>query len=128
MARFTQKADKNLEIIGIKYAPIDTDHLIELLNKLGEFEDLEELGLLLKLPCKIDDPVFATSYYYDCDFSEKCPEFHKCEEDMHCKYQYKKYFVRETKFKIEMLPLLGKTIFPTEEAAKASLRVPQEGK
>lgn len=97
-------------------------------NKLGEYEDLEEQGLLLKLPCKIGDPVFATSYYYDCDFLGKCKESYKCEEEIHCEYLYKKYFVRETKFQIEMLSVLGKTIFTTKEEAEAALQAMKEEK
>ena len=98
-----------------------------IVDSLAHFEDLEEQGLLLLLPCKEGDPVFAINYYYDCDFSEKCPEFHKCEEDIHCEHQYKKYFTRETKFRIEMLPLIGKTIFLTKEEAKAAFKAMQEG-
>lgn len=29
------------------------------LNKLGQYEDLEEQGLLLRLPCKIGDTVYS---------------------------------------------------------------------
>ena len=31
-------------------------------EKLGEFEDLEEQGLLLRLPCKIGDTIYEVSY------------------------------------------------------------------
>lgn len=96
-------------------------------NKLGQYEDLEEQGLILKLPCKEGDPVYTINYYDDCDFSENCPEFHKCEEEIRCEYQYKKYFVAEAKFQIPMIALLGKKVFATEEAAKAALKAMQEG-
>ena len=32
---------------------------IEIVDKLAEYEDLEEQGLLLKLPCKVGDTVFS---------------------------------------------------------------------
>ena len=32
--------------------------LQEVLEKLGEYEDLEEKGLLVKLPCKVGDKVY----------------------------------------------------------------------
>ena len=67
-------------------------------EKLGEFEDLEEQGLLLRLPCKVGDTVYAictceavdtvldgtlhgsnggfgtaTGYYCPYELSDKCP-------------------------------------------------------
>lgn len=32
-------------------------------EKLAEYEDLEEQGLLLRLPCKVGDTVYITSYF-----------------------------------------------------------------
>ena len=34
----------------------------ELKNALGHYEDLEEQGLLLKLPCKVGDTVYAIGF------------------------------------------------------------------
>lgn len=33
----------------------------KILTKLGEYEDLEEQGRLIKLPCKVGDTVYADS-------------------------------------------------------------------
>ena len=33
----------------------------EVINKLAEYEDLEEKGLLIKLPCKVGDTVYEIS-------------------------------------------------------------------
>ena len=35
------------------------EQIIEKLNKLAEYEDLEEEGKLLKLPCKLGDTVYG---------------------------------------------------------------------
>lgn len=34
----------------------------ELKNALGKYEDLEEQGLLLRLPCKVGDTIYEVSY------------------------------------------------------------------
>ena len=36
-------------------------------EKLGKYEDLEEQGLLLRLPCKIGDTVWDNDYGNPCD-------------------------------------------------------------
>lgn len=35
------------------------DVLLDCIDKLGEYEDAEEQGLLLRLPCKVGDTVYA---------------------------------------------------------------------
>ena len=37
-------------------------------EKLAEYEDLEEQGLLLRLPCKVGDTVYALRYGEENDF------------------------------------------------------------
>ena len=44
-----------IDIVGNEYSKANYE---KLLVKLGEYEDLEEQGLLLKLPCKIGDTVY----------------------------------------------------------------------
>ena len=38
-----------------EYVPI-----IDALNRLAEYEDMEEQGLLLRLPCKVGDTLWVT--------------------------------------------------------------------
>lgn len=82
------------------------------IDRLGEYENLEEQGLLVKLPCKVGDTVYivaecgnitpqldgtwysadgspgtATGYY--CPYENKCP--HDCDEFTVCEdYKHKK--------------------------------------
>lgn len=37
-------------------------NLTEILEKLGKYEDAEEQGLLLRLPCKVGDTIYEVSY------------------------------------------------------------------
>ena len=44
-----------VDIIDNEYSKINFEKMI---TKLGEYEDLEEQGLLVKLPCKVGDTIF----------------------------------------------------------------------
>lgn len=41
----------------------DCDRLKAMVNRLAKFEDLEEQGLLVRLPCKVGDMVYKLWYY-----------------------------------------------------------------
>lgn len=107
------------------YDETHLDHgLIEqCFNKLAEYEDAEDHGLLLRLPVPEGAVVYTLSYIYECKFDYDCKEFdaYKCEEDIPCKHQYKVYRVKETKFQKQMLAMLGKTVFLKKEEAEQAL-------
>ena len=89
----------------------------KLTNKLAEYEQLEEQGLLLRLPCKIGDTVYKV--LQDCD--DECIVDYECMvfDCEHCNYLCS-YFIRTT-FDIFMLNEIGKTIFLTREEAEQAL-------
>lgn len=85
-------------------------------DKLAEYEDLEEAGLLVKLPCKLGDMVCAISRFCsggirDCVYAYECSE---CSE-------HDPVIVYE-KFKITMLSEIGKSVFLTREAAEEKIK------
>ena len=93
-------------------------------DKLAEYEDLEEQGLLLRLPCKVGDVVYTVSSYMECCSEEcKCVE-EECDE---CVDYQRVYFIKETKFQIQMIATFGKTVFLTKEEAEAELAKMKEG-
>ena len=106
--------------------------------KLKEYEDLEEKGLLIKLPSTED--VYCIERIIECkyDYSlDKCPMYSKCgncgsEEDdfISCKHQYRMSVILHRKFNMNMLPKLGKSIFFTREDAEKELerRLSNEGR
>ena len=78
----------------------------KLLKKLGEYEDLEEQGLLLRLPCKVGTLVYTIA--------------HDCGGDtLDCRYLYT--FVEENAFDTYMCDEIGKSIFLTKEEAEQAL-------
>ena len=92
-------------------------------NKWQEYKDLEEQGLLVRLPCKVGDTVYTVSYRYECTRNYDCKVFQKwkCEDNIPCEYEKKEYFVKKSQFCLTMLNSLGKTIFLTREEAEKAL-------
>lgn len=65
MERLTQKSDKMiwLKDQGLKIEPCEMNahHCRMILEKLVDYEDLEEQGLIVRLPCKIGDTVYRVN-------------------------------------------------------------------
>lgn len=118
MERFTEKITnkENGQVLAYR---VPGGKTIRAANKLGELEDLEEKGLLLKLPCKPGDIVYRisnhSSYVTSCyiDGIAECTSIEKMcfivcidpdEED------------------VIALSDFGKTVFITEEEANIRLR------
>ena len=49
-------------------------------EKLGDYEDLEEQGRLIKLPCKVGDTVWDNDYGRPCAYTITAFSFGECEE------------------------------------------------
>lgn len=52
----------------------------EYLRKLKEYEDLEEQGRLIKLPCKVGDTVWDNDFGRPCAYTITAFSFGECEE------------------------------------------------
>ncbi len=71
MERLTKKDEYgNADILGVDSRDLQLNldfesfsKVTKALNKLAEYEDLEEQGLLLRLPCKVGDTVFPIFKY-----------------------------------------------------------------
>lgn len=71
--------------------------------KLAKYEDAEENGLLLRLPCKKGSTVWLLDNF-DCEGK-----------------LLKQPKIRESKFNHRLLDFVGKTVFLTKEEAEAAL-------
>ena len=49
-------------------------------EKLGKYEDLEEQGRLIKLPCKVGDKVWDNDFGIPCAYTITAFSFGECEE------------------------------------------------
>ena len=72
MDRLTERIEKYIEAYQLPPFGREVDGTVELLqevsNKLAEYENLEKQGLLLRLPCKVGDTVYALRYGEENDF------------------------------------------------------------
>ena len=101
-----------------------------LAQRLGEYEDAEDAGLLLRLPCRVGDTVYVTDFYYDCleDKYGSCDLFEHDEvECAGCLKNRKKWFVRTANFVLEMFDYIGKTVFLSREEAEKALEADSNG-
>lgn len=96
----------------------------ELYKKLAEYEDLEEQGLLKRLPVKEGSTVYILDHRYACQYDWNCPfrsyEEYKCEHSV-CEYEYNKSYIREAKFNHVMTDIIGDTVFLNKEEAERAL-------
>ena len=95
-------------------------------EKLRDYEDLEEQGLLLKLPCKIGTTVYVIDTIYECDNDYmdcimEFPDRYQCERGFKCEYEHEKLVVRPESFDFKMLDNFNKTVFLTKEEAEKAL-------
>lgn len=93
--------------------------LQEVLEKLAEYEDLEEQGKLLKLHCSVGDMVYVISD--DCDYG-----FGECHTKMLCENcEYRNLHIEGEIFSLSQIALrmndFGKTVFLTRQEAEDKL-------
>ena len=98
-----------------------------ILQELKEYRDLEEQGLLLKLPCKVGTTVYVIDTIYECDndYMDCIMEFpyrYQCERGFKCEYEHEKLVVRPESFDFKILDNFNKTVFLTKEEAEEKLK------
>ena len=117
---------KYIQYVTGNYSGIyPNSELGNVVEKLAEYEDAEEQGLLFRLPVAEGSTVFVIDYYFECKHNFECPlslfDKYKCEEDIQCEHTYKEYRVKEVKFNYHMIDKIGKTVFLTKEEADQKL-------
>ena len=92
-------------------------HMGEVTDRLAAYEDAEEAGLLIRLPCKVGDTVY---YKRGCEI---------CEEKVrtffigHPSHRIEERNMKMIRVETHDIPFacLGKTVFLTREEAEAAL-------
>ena len=100
-----------------------------LLEALGKYEDAEEQGLLLRLPCKVGDTVYCIyERYTKCSENEQEFDEYSCQgcECLECD-SHKELYVQSQKaysldWIVSNLKRFGKTVFLTQAEAEAKLK------
>lgn len=105
MNRLTKRNDDGS--VGIsKCRYYNYEDFQKIASKLADYEDAEEQGLLLKLPCKVGDTVY--------EIVEEWEEMY----EPNSKY----YVIDKTKFDLDMFNWVGKCVFLTKEEAEQKLK------
>ena len=84
-------------------------------EKLADYEDAEEQGLLLRLPCPIGTTVYNTTWWDDV--TEKV----KVDGKIFCR-TVRKHKVSKSTFSLLDVKDFGKTVFLTQEEAEQKLK------
>lgn len=91
-----------------------------LMAKLREYQKVEEQGLLLRLPCKVGDTLYALSFthdvpkYYECELEQYIVHSGVVEMNVLIKFDH-------VRSRIET-GAIGKTVFLSEEEAKKAVK------
>lgn len=99
------------------------------INKCADYEDLEEQGLLLKLPCKVGDYIWDNDFGKPCSYEVTGFSFGNlnedyCEDEVTVFNQVVVYYTNYNgsitgKFTVSEI---GKTVFLTREEAEKAMR------
>ena len=95
-------------------------------DRLADYEDAEEQGLLLRLPVAEGSVVYTIRDHFDSEYDYDYPlgyaeGKYNCEEGLCCNHEHKKYSISEARFHHRMLEKIGKTVFLKREEAEQAL-------
>ena len=131
MERLTKINGKYIEYSDENYNDsIDNRTMLEkCLRKLSEYEDAEEQGLLLRLPCNVGDTVYCIyERYTKCSENEQEFDEYSCQgcECLECD-SHKELYVQSQKaysldWIVSNLRRFGKTVFLTQTEAEQKLK------
>ena len=117
------------EYIDTIPAEMTHEDIRKVLRKLTEYEELEEQGLLLRLPCKVGDTVYCIYERYT-----KCSEYGQVFEEYSCQGceclecdSHKELYVQSQKaysldWIVSNLKRFGKTVFLMQAEAEQKLK------
>ena len=131
MERLTKINGKYIEYSDENYNDsIDNRTMLEkCLRKLAEYEDAEEQGLLLRLPCNVGDTVYCIyERYTKCSENEQEFDEYSCQgcECLECD-SHKELYVQSQKaysldWIVSNLKRFGETVFLTQSEAEQKLK------
>ena len=128
MERLTER-ERNVDGTGVAKEEI-TDGLLKpfadkILTKLADYEDLEEHGLLVRLPCKVGDKAWDNDFGYPESYEIKAFSYGYCDSYVEPDIEDQIIFYHENysgsitgSFAMSEI---GKTVFLTHEEAEKKL-------
>ena len=90
-------------------------------DKMGAYEDAEEKGLLLKLPCKVGDTLYSTLEGKVIKLEVSSVKYH-CEAENHGVFIRERIIIETDDIVTEIdFSYIGKSVFLTQEEAEQTL-------
>ena len=137
MERLTER-ERNVDGTGVAKEEI-TDGLLKpfadkILTKLAVYEDLEEQGLLVRLPCKVGDMVWDNDFGYPESYEIKAFSYGYCdsyvEPGIGIEDEIIFYYENSIGSITGAFPMseIGKTVFLTREEAEKKMEEMKNGK
>lgn len=129
MDRFTTKENPKPELLSCVYclehnncySNMSCPEIYNALSKLRYYENLEEQGKLVTLPCKVGDSFFT--YSWGCYGShDDCLEQDDCDECPHLSQEIREYKFKNVVHILNAEEAFGKSIFLSREEAEAALK------
>lgn len=112
------------EHLSILCNTFSSEHRLKaILNKLGEYEDTERQGLLLRLPISEDAPVYSIEY---CCGKNKSNRSGMCFRGFCENCSDKAYYIRESVAKQCSICEINKSVFFTREETETKLKEMEE--
>lgn len=100
------------------------EYWLKVYFKLKEYEDLEEQGLLIRLPCKAGDTVYKL-WYKPCHHGVDCPDSFDCcgcDDDCDLEKDIFEFVVPSLEWVLDHINAFGGLVwFLTREEAEAAL-------
>ena len=94
-------------------------------NKLAEYEDAEEQGLLVRLPCKVGDIIWDNDFGYPQSYEINAYSYGYCDSyvESYVEEEVVFYFENSNRSITGSFPMseIGKTVFLTREEAEKKL-------
>lgn len=125
MERLTMTSDKGGVAftfdLEVNCRPSEALKILRLAEKLKEYEDLEEQGLLLRLPCKVGDKVYIPGHKFPSEIWEICINGNGVFAN-YVEYEYSPELTELWDDGDFAIKDIGKTVFLTQEEAEQALR------
>ena len=106
-------------------AEMTNDDIRAVLKKLADYEDLEEQGLLVKLPCKVGDIIWDNDFGYPQSYEINAYSYGYCDSYVESYVEEEVVFYFENSNRsitgFFLMSEIGKTVFLTREEAEKKL-------
>lgn len=100
---------------------LEPDEVDLMRDGLSKYHELEAKGLLVRLPCKVGDKVYALERFCDGNIGD-CYSWLKCEECEDFQQEVRERRISTLSQAISIIEMLGETVFLSREEAEAALK------